>query len=43
PLATDMCAAEEPSLDLRGGKHAVACHYPVPESGIALPAQATAR
>jgi oligopeptide/dipeptide ABC transporter ATP-binding protein len=29
PLATEKCALEEPVLDLRGGHHPVACHYPV--------------
>jgi peptide/nickel transport system ATP-binding protein len=29
PFATDLCAAEEPTLDHRDGPHAVACHYPL--------------
>jgi oligopeptide/dipeptide ABC transporter ATP-binding protein len=29
PLATELCAAEEPKLDKRDGTHAVACHYPL--------------
>ncbi|MGW6194674.1 dipeptide ABC transporter ATP-binding protein [Kribbella sp. NPDC055110] len=29
PLATDRCAQEEPALDQREGRHAVACHYPL--------------
>jgi oligopeptide/dipeptide ABC transporter ATP-binding protein len=33
PLATEKCAAEEPALDLRGGKHPVACHYPIAGAG----------
>jgi oligopeptide/dipeptide ABC transporter ATP-binding protein len=37
PLATDLCAAEEPALVLRDGPHAVACHYPLTMTG---PAQA---
>jgi oligopeptide/dipeptide ABC transporter ATP-binding protein len=33
PLATEKCAAEEPALDLRGGRHPVACHYPIAGAG----------
>jgi oligopeptide/dipeptide ABC transporter ATP-binding protein len=29
PLATELCAREEPALALRGGPHAVACHHPL--------------
>ncbi|MDX6264828.1 MAG: peptide/nickel transport system ATP-binding protein ddpF [Kribbellaceae bacterium] len=29
PLATELCAQEEPGLVLRDGPHAVACHYPL--------------
>ena len=29
PLATDLCAEQEPALVARGGKHDVACHYPL--------------
>jgi peptide/nickel transport system ATP-binding protein len=29
PLATELCAREEPALDLRDGPHAVACHFPL--------------
>jgi oligopeptide/dipeptide ABC transporter ATP-binding protein len=40
PLATDLCAQEEPALDRRDGPHAVACHYPlravVSESGATM-------
>ncbi|MCU1596769.1 MAG: dipeptide transporter ATP-binding protein [Glaciihabitans sp.] len=36
PLATELCAREEPVLDLRDGPHAVACHFPLSqESAIA--------
>jgi oligopeptide/dipeptide ABC transporter ATP-binding protein len=31
PLATELCAREEPALDLRDGPHAVACHFPLSE------------
>jgi oligopeptide/dipeptide ABC transporter ATP-binding protein len=31
PLATELCAREEPALDLRDGSHAVACHFPLSE------------
>jgi oligopeptide/dipeptide ABC transporter ATP-binding protein len=36
PLATDLCAAEEPPLVLRNGPHAVACHYPLTTDGPTL-------
>jgi peptide/nickel transport system ATP-binding protein len=29
PLATELCATEEPALEDRNGPHAVACHYPL--------------
>jgi oligopeptide/dipeptide ABC transporter ATP-binding protein len=29
PLATELCAEQEPALVLRDGSHPVACHYPV--------------
>jgi peptide/nickel transport system ATP-binding protein len=29
PLATDRCAQETPALAASGGRHAVACHYPL--------------
>ncbi len=29
PLATELCAREEPALDVREGSHAVACHFPL--------------
>jgi peptide/nickel transport system ATP-binding protein len=29
PLATDLCAEQEPALVLREGTHPVACHYPL--------------
>jgi len=29
PLATDLCAEQEPALVARGGRHDVACHYPL--------------
>jgi oligopeptide/dipeptide ABC transporter ATP-binding protein len=29
PLATELCAQQEPMLDLRDGPHAVACHFPL--------------
>jgi peptide/nickel transport system ATP-binding protein len=32
PLATDRCAAETPQLVASGGRHAVACHYPLTTS-----------
>jgi oligopeptide/dipeptide ABC transporter ATP-binding protein len=35
PLATDLCAAEEPALVLRDGPHEVACHYPLTMDGPA--------
>ncbi|MCW2636471.1 MAG: dipeptide transporter ATP-binding protein [Blastococcus sp.] len=31
PLATELCATEEPALIHRGGTHPVACHYPLNE------------
>ncbi|SDY27543.1 peptide/nickel transport system ATP-binding protein [Modestobacter sp. DSM 44400] len=39
PLATDLCANEEPPLVLREGTHPVACHYPLT---VGTPAGATA-
>ncbi len=35
PLATDLCAEEEPALVLREGTHPVACHYPITLGGPA--------
>jgi oligopeptide/dipeptide ABC transporter ATP-binding protein len=35
PLATELCAREEPALVLRDGRHAVACHYPLTTDGPA--------
>jgi oligopeptide/dipeptide ABC transporter ATP-binding protein len=35
PLATERCATEEPTLVLRDGPHAVACHYPLTMDGPA--------
>ena len=29
PLATELCAEQEPALVARGGNHDVACHYPL--------------
>lgn len=29
PLATDLCAVEEPKLEVSVGRHAVACHFPL--------------
>jgi peptide/nickel transport system ATP-binding protein len=43
PLATELCAREEPVLDLRDGPHAVACHSPLSaESAIARESAALA-
>jgi peptide/nickel transport system ATP-binding protein len=47
PLATELCAVEEPVLAAGGGGHAVACHYPLtgarqPENvGLGMPAMPT--
>jgi peptide/nickel transport system ATP-binding protein len=35
PLATELCAREEPALVLRDGPHEVACHYPLSPEGVA--------
>ncbi|MDX6293465.1 MAG: peptide/nickel transport system ATP-binding protein ddpF [Kribbellaceae bacterium] len=35
PLATELCAREEPALVLRDGPHEVACHYPLAAQGVA--------
>jgi oligopeptide/dipeptide ABC transporter ATP-binding protein len=35
PLATDRCAEETPQLVASGGRHAVACHYPLTTSAQA--------
>jgi peptide/nickel transport system ATP-binding protein len=35
PLATELCAREEPVLELRDGPHDVACHYPLTSQGVA--------
>jgi peptide/nickel transport system ATP-binding protein len=43
PLATELCAREEPVLDLRDGPHAVACHSPLSaESAVARESAALA-
>jgi len=34
PLATELCAQQEPALVLRGGPHPVACHYPLAVTGL---------
>jgi peptide/nickel transport system ATP-binding protein len=41
PLATELCAQEEPALDLRGGPHAVACHFPLSEESAVAREAAT--
>jgi peptide/nickel transport system ATP-binding protein len=37
PLATGLCATEEPALRESGGRHAVAWHYPLTEPAPAVP------
>jgi oligopeptide/dipeptide ABC transporter ATP-binding protein len=43
PKARELCSAERPLLEAKGGGRAVACHFPVEPGELARPAEAAAR